>query len=647
MKKLLYILLSLGLTIQAFSQDKYFDVQFDYKDTDIGRSVVKQNDDYLVALVSNLNADSNWDRGFVRFSNLGTVENSQIIESTVPSTVHTILDINNNVFVCGSIWGNEIHDNAIAGLNIFNEDTLLNSIQYNSNPLSVSSVYDMTQIEDNKIILAGFKSSDYQAIAANVKIEVICVDTLGAVLWDTVYTQYNRARIWNVTKANDEGCFYAVGSIDLINGPGPMDEATAILMKIDSVGTILWDKQIPQSEAGEFLRLTTTSDGHILVHYLELFGMKAIIKFDSLGNIVWVTDYAYDQGFTSGIKESQDGNYLTASSIVPEFGQLMGNLRKLDTDGNILWERWYGTPDDDDYIYDMLVEEDGSIVMCGRKESGVEIGADVWLLKTNCLGLFTEPQSNFNYQANETNVLFENLSQFVYPDSIDGGHYLWDFGDGSTSEEINPVHIYEVNTAYEVTLTAIVCQDTSVYSTCVYLEENSLCCVEVEASPIPAFSLETTDSLSISLENISSNLYEEYTNGARVLWDFGDGNISTEISPNHTFAEANYYDVTLSVILCGDTTSVFETVKVGEPVGIEMVNNNEVSIYPNPATTSVTITYKIDKRETFFLYNTMGQLLKEVELDQLSNSQIIATEFFVEGIYYWRLENKNGKLLIR
>lgn len=30
--------------------------------------------------------------------------------------------------------------------------------------------------------------------------------------------------------------------------------------------------------------------------------------------------------------------------------------------------------------------------------------------------------------------------------------YLWDFGDGSTSAEVNPVHVYEREGSYKVAL---------------------------------------------------------------------------------------------------------------------------------------------------------------------------------------------------
>ena len=81
------------------------------------------------------------------------------------------------------------------------------------------------------------------------------------------------------------------------------------------------------------------------------------------------------------------------------------------------------------------------------------------------MGLLTEPQASFVTQI-DTGALrasFYNTSQFVYPDSIDGGHYLWHFGDGNTSTQANPTHTYTQGGNYTVTLTAVVCSDTSVF----------------------------------------------------------------------------------------------------------------------------------------------------------------------------------------
>ena len=56
---------------------------------------------------------------------------------------------------------------------------------------------------------------------------------------------------------------------------------------------------------------------------------------------------------------------------------------------------------------------------------------------------------NFIYTAKKLSVKFTNLSQ----DVPEGSSVLWNFGDGSTSDEYNPSHDYENSGYYRVSLT--------------------------------------------------------------------------------------------------------------------------------------------------------------------------------------------------
>ncbi len=55
------------------------------------------------------------------------------------------------------------------------------------------------------------------------------------------------------------------------------------------------------------------------------------------------------------------------------------------------------------------------------------------------------PVSDFNYSANINSVSFTNVTS-------NGTTYLWRFGDGNVSSDINPVHDYAVSGTYDVTL---------------------------------------------------------------------------------------------------------------------------------------------------------------------------------------------------
>jgi PKD repeat protein len=66
--------------------------------------------------------------------------------------------------------------------------------------------------------------------------------------------------------------------------------------------------------------------------------------------------------------------------------------------------------------------------------------------KTEKIMDIPEQQAFFSYQADSYVVTFTNKSKVV-------GTYLWDFGDGTTSTEANPVHNFGVKGKYVVTLT--------------------------------------------------------------------------------------------------------------------------------------------------------------------------------------------------
>ncbi len=70
---------------------------------------------------------------------------------------------------------------------------------------------------------------------------------------------------------------------------------------------------------------------------------------------------------------------------------------------------------------------------------------------TDEITVFPNPVADFNFMPDELSVEFENLSEGeLNPGQII--EYLWDFGDDISSTEESPIHVYEEEGAYEVTL---------------------------------------------------------------------------------------------------------------------------------------------------------------------------------------------------
>jgi PKD repeat protein len=116
--------------------------------------------------------------------------------------------------------------------------------------------------------------------------------------------------------------------------------------------------------------------------------------------------------------------------------------------------------------------------------------------------------------------------------------YLWNFGDGGTSTDINPTHIYAAPPGqYTVSLTVI----------------NNLGCPYTVTQPNyitivgpPNVNFAISPAAVISIPDYTFKFTNESTNNPQTYrWSFGDGDISTQKDPTHLYADTGRYLVTL------------------------------------------------------------------------------------------------------
>ena len=122
--------------------------------------------------------------------------------------------------------------------------------------------------------------------------------------------------------------------------------------------------------------------------------------------------------------------------------------------------------------------------------------------------------------------------------------YLWDFGDGNTSSEQNPLYTFEQSGMFSVTLT--LGEESGTLATILhkdYITVNSVPAVNVL---IPDFNAEPRSGVSpltVQFNDISTGFVDPIS----YLWDFGDGNISSKQNPLFTFNEPGLYTVKLDI----------------------------------------------------------------------------------------------------
>lgn len=123
--------------------------------------------------------------------------------------------------------------------------------------------------------------------------------------------------------------------------------------------------------------------------------------------------------------------------------------------------------------------------------------------------------------------------QFSLNDSLAFSSVLWDFGDGNTSTQLSPLHVYNLSGNYSVgliTTDTLGCRDTF-----------DLAQPILVSNPIPAFSASTVNCL-----NVPVLFQNNSQNAASFSWDFGDGNTSVDAAPVHSYTQAGVYTITLT-----------------------------------------------------------------------------------------------------
>ncbi|CAN5637141.1 hypothetical protein BH11BAC2_BH11BAC2_11410 [soil metagenome] len=131
--------------------------------------------------------------------------------------------------------------------------------------------------------------------------------------------------------------------------------------------------------------------------------------------------------------------------------------------------------------------------------------------------------------------------------------WYWDFGDGETSKDQNPLHIYTQSGNYSVSLT--VTSDMGCSAT--FTRDNI---ITVFPGPLAEFE---PDPYTQSILNPNFNFINLSSGNLTNAWTFGDGTGSTVVSPAHTYRDTGNYVVILWITNSyGCVDSAMHTVRV-------------------------------------------------------------------------------------
>jgi PKD repeat protein len=516
----------------------------------------------------------------------------------------------------------------------------------------------ISQTTDGGYILGGWSISDSTGDVSHhthgsYDHWIVKIDSLGNKQWDRLYGGTSIETFCIVKQAPDGG--YILGGWSESDSSGDVSHhnfgwADYWLLKTDSLGNKQWDKMFGGTEPEWFQSLVITSDNNYLIggwsgsdstgnvsHHSHGSYDYWIVKVDSLGNIIWdklyggtgEDDFTYfspttDNGFIlSGWSWSTAGADKTENNL----GNTQSWALKIDSIGNIIWDKTIFAPGSSNYTYAIESNDGCLVIITGTnadtggyksqpKWDTTLVNGDYWIVKL-CDSLHALPASNFF--ASATSICNSNCIDFTDQSTNNPIIWQWSFPGAipDTSSNQNPTQIcYQDTGNYSVTLitTNSYGSDTIIYTNLITVFPNP---------PIPIITINgDTISSSTALGN---------------QWYLDGTIISGAIQDTLVIQQSGWYLV--SVTDSNGCSSFSDSVFIS-PVNIsELSSNTQFSIYPIPVTDKLNVTINNKELSVIILYDIASRKIMQ---QKFTNSVSLNTEELAKGLYIYEVRDRNG-----
>jgi hypothetical protein len=244
--------------------------------------------------------------------------------------------------------------------------------------------FSIEQTTDGSFVVA---RRTYSFGAGDFDFWVLKLDTLGNVQWEKTYGGAGGEDTRFIQPTTDGG--YVVAGLTDSFGAGNWDYWA---LKLDASGNVQWQKTYGGASNDRGLSIQQTTDGgFVIAGGTYSFGAGDwdfwVLKLDTSGNVAWQKTYGgTNEDIAFFLKQTSDGGYVVAGHTY-SFGA--GNydfwVLKLDASGNVTWQKTYGGASADAAL-SIQQTTDGGFVVTGWTESFGAGSYDLWVLKLDASG---------------------------------------------------------------------------------------------------------------------------------------------------------------------------------------------------------------------------------------------------------------------
>ncbi|MCF8258416.1 MAG: T9SS type A sorting domain-containing protein [Flavobacteriales bacterium] len=215
---------------------------------------------------------------------------------------------------------------------------------------------------------------------------LVRTDSMGNMLWERQYGGNHFEAGRSLVNTSDGG-FLLLGWTRSF-GAGQRD---FYLVKTDSLGNQQWQRTYGGSGDESGLSIMLLSDGNYLLTGAGSQGSDGSIgrkyKVNSEGGVVWSKTYAYPDNSGNNLWRTVElpSGDLVSAGMTNNLSNA-GWLVRTDNQGNVLWQREYDYNSNTDLFYTLIATSDGGFLLGGQAKHDFPLTQDAWLLKVDSVG---------------------------------------------------------------------------------------------------------------------------------------------------------------------------------------------------------------------------------------------------------------------